>query len=244
MNNLTEPNEQHRVLCVVLARGGSKGLPEKNLRTLGGEPLVARPIRHARESGVIDNLIVSTDSLPIAEAARAAGAEVPFLRPAQFAQDLSTTESALQHAISEYEGLTGLRFDIAVFLSPTDVFRDPQWIRESVALLRQKPEIESVFSGYPTHKNFWEQQVDGSWKRVCPWMKVYASRQVRQAIVREDTGLTCASRAWLWREGRRIGDRVEILINDDAFAAIDIHSEEDLQLAEAALRIRERRRHA
>ena len=56
--------------------------------------------------------------------------------------------------------------------------------------------------------------------------------------MREDTGLACASRAQLWREGRRIGDRVEILVNDDAFTGIDIHEDDDLQLAEAALRIR------
>jgi hypothetical protein len=76
--------------------------------------------------------------------------------------------------------------------------------------------------------------------RLRPWMAVYSSRQVRRCVVREDTGLACASRAWLWREGRRIGDRVEIIMNDDDFTSIDIHGEEDLQLAEAALSIRRR----
>ena len=227
-----------RTLCVVLARGGSKGISDKNLRLLGGEPLVARPVRHAWESGAVDNVIISTDSERIADAARAAGAEVPFLRPAELADDLSTTESALQHAITAYERLTDLSFSIAVFLSPADVFRDPQWIRDSVNVLKRRPEIESVFSGHTTHKNFWERRPDGSWQRVRPWMSVYSSRQVRRSIVREDTGLACASRAWLWREGRRIGDIVEIIINDDAFTSIDIHNEEDLLLAEAALEIR------
>ena len=66
----------------------------------------------------------------------------------------------------------------------------------------------------------------------------YSSRQTKQTIVREDTGLVCASRAYLWREGRRIGDRVEIIINNDDLTGIDIHNEEDLKLAQAALNIR------
>ena len=72
-------------------------------------------------------------------------------------------------------------------------------------------------------------------------MSEYSSRQVRRAIVREDTGLACASRASLWREGKRIGDNVEILINDDDFTGIDIHHQEDLDLAEAALQIRQKK---
>lgn len=235
------PNFLASTLCVVLARGGSKGLHNKNLLNLGGIPLVARPIRHALDSGVVDKVIVSTDSEEIAEIAKSAGAEVPFIRPTELAGDLSTTESALQHAILEYERISGQVFDIVVYLSPTDVFREPAWIRQAVDILKIEQDVESVFSGHATHKNFWEQQSDGSWVRLRPWMSKYSSRQIRQTVVREDTGLACASRAWLWREGRRIGDKVRIIVNDDDFTAIDIHSEEDLLLAEAALAIREKR---
>jgi hypothetical protein len=69
-------------------------------------------------------------------------------------------------------------------------------------------------------------------------MKAYSSRQVRRRVVREDTGLACASRADLWRDGRRIGNRVHIIVNDDDFSSIDIHKREDLLLAQAALGIR------
>ena len=71
-------------------------------------------------------------------------------------------------------------------------------------------------------------------------MASYSSRQIRRSIVREDTGLACASRAWLWREGRRIGDKVEIIENDDDFTGIDIHTKEDLALAQAAIDIRKK----
>ena len=71
-------------------------------------------------------------------------------------------------------------------------------------------------------------------------MSIYSSRQVRRNIVREDTGLACASRAYLWREGKRIGDRVEVILTDDDFTSIDIHHEDDLMLAEAAIAIRKK----
>jgi CMP-N,N'-diacetyllegionaminic acid synthase len=227
-----------KVIAIIAARGGSKGLPRKNLKELDGEPLVARAVRHAHESGCIDVILVTTDDEEIAEVAREAGAVVPFMRPTDLAGDLATTEDTLKHALLNYESLTGINFEIAVFLTSTDIFRDPHWISLAVKILVDRPEVESVFSGHETHKNFWEKNDDGAWVRLRPWMADYNSRQVRRLIVREDTGLACASRAWLWREGRRIGDRVEILLNKDDFTGIDIHHEEDLQLAQAALNIR------
>ena len=104
--------------------------------------------------------------------------------------------------------------------------------------MQDNPDLESVFVGYKTHKNYWERQEDGTWKRLREWMSIYSSRQVRRSIVREDTGLACASRAELWRQGRRIGDKVHIIETDDPFTAIDIHHLEDLELAQSALKIR------
>jgi CMP-N-acetylneuraminic acid synthetase len=204
---------------------------------LDGEPLIARPIRHAIESGVIDHIVVSTDSADIANAAKAAGAIVPFLRPAELSDDLATTESTIRHALLTYEELTGLHFDIGVHLTATDVFREPSWIAEAVNLLVSNPDLESVFSGHRTHKNFWEEE-NGHWTRLRPWMSTYSSRQIRKSVIREDTGLACASRTKLWRDGKRIGDKVQIIMNDDSFTGIDIHTAEDLALAQAALNIR------
>ncbi len=227
-----------KIIAVICARGGSKGLPRKNLKKLDGEALIARAIRHAREADCIDTILVSTDDDDIASLSKKCGAEVPFLRPSELSGDLATTEETLKHAILSYESTMKVEFDIAVFITVTDIFRDPNWIKLAVQKLLQTPNLESVFSGHRTHKNFWEQQGDGSWVRLRPWMASYASRQVRQTVVREDTGLACASRAWLWRQGRRIGDQVEIICNDDDFTGIDIHHQEDLELAQAAINIR------
>ena len=232
--------ENEDTICIICARGGSKGLPRKNVLSFNGEPLIARPIRHAHSSGVIGTVLVTTDDREIADAAQAAGAIVPFLRPPELAQDLTTTEETLKHALLTYEQMVKKKFEIAVFLTATDIFRDPKWIHQAVQTLRHNPNLESVFSGHRTHKNFWEQREDGSWVRLRPWMANYSSRQIRRSIIREDTGLACASRAWLWRDGRRIGDKVNIIVNDDEFTGIDIHQEEDLMLAELALNLRGR----
>jgi len=227
-----------RVICIIPARGGSKGLPRKNIKLIGGEPLITRVINHAKASGVIDVILVTTDDKEIADIALKSGAEVPFIRPDNLAEDLSTTEETLQHALLTYEDMNKLHFDLCVFLTATDIFRDPIWIKKGVEILISNPKLESVFSGHNTHKNFWEQQPDGSWVRLREWMSKYSSRQIRRPIVREDTGLMCVSRAFLWREGRRIGDNVEIITNDDDFTGIDIHQQEDLDLANFALKLR------
>jgi CMP-N-acetylneuraminic acid synthetase len=180
--------------------------------------------------------LVTTDDDEIAEAARKAGALVPFLRPKNLADDLATTEATLQHALLTYEKMSGENFDICVFLTATDIFRRPEWITRAVDILTEKPEIESAFSAYATSKNYWREKDNGSYERLLPWMRTYSSRQIRPVIYREDTGLACASRAWLWREGRRLGDRVEIIPNTSSATAIDVHTAFDLFLAEQAMR--------
>jgi CMP-N,N'-diacetyllegionaminic acid synthase len=227
-----------KTIAIICARGGSKGLPRKNVKELDGDPLIGRVVRQAVELDCIDTVIVTTDDLEIAKIAEDYGAEIPFIRPEKLAEDLTTTEDTLKHALLTYEELNSVKYDICVFLTPTDIFRRSEWIIQAVNMLKSSPDLESVFVGYQTHKNFWEQQDDDSWSRVRTWMADYSSRQIRRSIVREDTGLACASRAWLWREGRRIGDKVAIIVNDDDFTGIDIHSQEDLDLAEAAIQIR------
>ncbi len=224
-----------RVVCIIPARGGSKGLPKKNIRILRGRPLVAWPVRAAQLSGAVDDVLVSTDDEDIAAEAREAGADVPFLRPAELAQNLTTTEASLRQALLTYEDHKGFRYDICVFLTATDIFRDPGWIAEAVAVLAENPKIESAFSAHATHKNYWCKNADENWERILPWMRNYSSRQVRQKIFREDTGLACASRAELWRDGRRIGNRVHLIENGLFETCIDIHSEFDLYLAEKAI---------
>jgi len=226
------------VLAVILARGGSKGLKRKNLQKIDGESLLGRVIGHAKQSKKISHILVSTDDDEIADEALKLGALVPFRRPAELSSDLATTESALQHALRHFELSWDKTVDICVFLTATDIFRNPHWIDDCIEILEKSPEVESAFVGTETHKNFWELNSEGRWVRLRDWMSEYSSRQIRRSIVREDTGLSCASRAYLWRQGKRIGDKVEIIVNRDDFSFIDIHTWQDLELARSAVKIK------
>lgn len=230
--------ETHDVICIIPARGGSKGLPGKNVKPLSGKPLIAYSIEAARKSGVCDDIVISTDSEEIASVARACGGLVPFMRPAELSTDSALTEPVLTHALISVEQAFGYHYSIAVFLQPTDIFRSPSWIRSAVEALRANPDIESAFSANETKKNFWVREGNGtSWRRVLPEMASYMSRQNphRRLLYREDTGLACASRASLVRAGRRIGDRVELIINNDFRTGIDIHTAFDHWLAEQVI---------
>ena len=125
-------NDKPHVVAIIAARGGSKGLPGKNIRPLAGKPLIAYSVEAAKASPYVDRVIVTTDSPEIAEVARKFGAEVPFMRPPELAQDLTPTEPVLAHAEEWLEREEGYRVDIVVFLQPTDIFRKRAMIDETV----------------------------------------------------------------------------------------------------------------
>ncbi|QCX78728.1 N-acylneuraminate cytidylyltransferase [Streptomyces sp. YIM 121038] len=110
-----------RVLAVIPARGGSKGVPAKNLAPVGGVPLVARAVRACTASRLVTHVVVSTDDTVIAETARAAGAEV-VLRPAAIAGDTATSEAAVLHAVDAHEALHGVPVDVVLLVQCTSPF--------------------------------------------------------------------------------------------------------------------------
>ena len=111
-----------RVLGIVTARGGSKGVPRKNIRALGGKPLIAWPAEAALRSARITRTVLSTDDEEIAAIGRSVGLETPFLRPAELAQDQTPTLPVLQHAVSILE-TAGDRYDAICLLQPTSPLR-------------------------------------------------------------------------------------------------------------------------
>jgi CMP-N-acetylneuraminic acid synthetase len=120
-----------RILAVVPARSGSKGIPDKNLQRLAGRTLieqVARVLSHP-DCGWIDRKIISTDSPVYAEEAKRHGLEVPFLRPAELSTDTSTAVEALQHAVHALEAAGGGHFDIVLIVEPTSPLRLPEDVR-------------------------------------------------------------------------------------------------------------------
>ena len=134
------------VLAIIPARGGSKGIPRKNLVCFKGAPLVVHSIRHALESEQVNRVLVSTDDAEIRDVSLRHGAEVPFLRPAKFAEDHVLDLPVFEHALRFLEEVEGYRPEIVVHLRPTTPHRKPAWIDEAVRLLVSLPEADSVRS--------------------------------------------------------------------------------------------------
>jgi N,N'-diacetyllegionaminate synthase len=150
-----------KLLGLIPARGGSKGVPGKNIRPLGGVPLLGRAILSARESGVLDRLEVSTDDAGIAAVAEEFGVAVPWLRPAELAQDGSALIDATLHLLDRLAKDEGYRPDAVMVLQPTSPFRSAMTIRDAAALFERTG--ESVVSVTPSRFHpHWCYQVDAA----------------------------------------------------------------------------------
>lgn len=220
------------VVAIIPARGGSKGLKDKNIVPLLGKPLIYYTIEAAKKSKYVDRVIVSTDSEEIRTIAMQLEAEVPFLRPPELADDTATSESVLKHTIEWLEENENYKPDIVVYLQCTDIFRKKYMIDHLVEKLVEDNKLETAFVAYTTHKKFWKKEVDG-YSRLND--KAYVPRQGSKNLLREDAGLACATRTEIIKQGYRIGDNVYILENNDEYSMIDIHDERGLFLAEKAL---------
>ena len=128
-------NVMSTVLGVIPARGGSKGLPGKNLRFLSGKPLIDHTIRAAQQCSLLTDFLVSTDDPVIAEVARKAGSPVPFLRPAELSQDDSPTWPVVRHAVAHWEMSHHRQIDCVVLLQPTSPLRESEDIVACLAAL-------------------------------------------------------------------------------------------------------------
>jgi CMP-N-acetylneuraminic acid synthetase len=125
-------------LAIIPARGGSKRLPRKNVLDLGGKPLIAWTIEAALGCPFLDEVMVTTDDIEIAEVAKRHGAKVPFLRPANLASDKATSFDSIKHAIDFYQHELGKEFDFIVLLQPTSPLRKARDISDAIELLEQK----------------------------------------------------------------------------------------------------------
>ena len=141
-----------QVLGLIPARGGSKGIPGKNIKRLAGKPLLAYAVEAARASGVVDRLLLSTDSEEIAAVGRDAGAEVPFLRPSELARDDTAMLAVIRHVLDWAAG-EGAAPDVVVLLQPTAPLRRPEHIARAVGTLTATG-CDSVVSVIPLPLHF------------------------------------------------------------------------------------------
>ena len=149
-------------LYLIPARGGSKGIPHKNIKQLGGIPLICHTINAARAVAADSDICLSTDDPKIAETAREVGLDVPFMRPAELAGDHSGSYEVMLHALDFYKA-RGVDYDVLVLLQPTSPLRTADDIRRAMALYT--PDIDMVVTVKPAatnpYCNCYETDADG-----------------------------------------------------------------------------------
>ena len=154
-------NPGKKILAVIPARGGSKGLPGKNIRLFAGLPLIAHSILLGKMCPEINRLIVSTDSSEIADIAKDFGAEVPFVRPAGLAKDDTPMWPVLRHALQTMEEMDGVRYQYLLLLDPTSPAREPADVSRALNRLKETPSANGIIGvSRPDFNPFWSCVVE------------------------------------------------------------------------------------
>lgn len=230
------------ILGIIPARGGSKGVPFKNIKLLNGKPLIYYIIKtaeKAQKEGVIDRFIVSTDSEKIAGISRKLGAEVPFLRPLKYSQDNSPDIEFMKHSVLEMKKL-GFKAEIVLNLRPTSIFLTTKDIKNAVDLLI-KSGGSSVRSLSPLEHNchpYWVKKLEGN--KVSSFLKGfdevnYYNRQTLPPLFRLNAAIDVC-RAENILKNNLYGSDMRGYVMDGLLTSLDINSEFDFLLAEALIK--------
>jgi N-acylneuraminate cytidylyltransferase len=230
------------ILALIPARGGSKGLPGKNIRSVLGHPLLAYTVAAAKASRLISRTICSTDNAAIASAARQAGAETPFMRPAELAQDETPDWPVFEHALAWLEKNEKWKADLVVHLRVTTPARPAGIIDQAIQLLLDNPEATAVRSICPAPVNpfkMWRLDQGGPYMRNLLDVPGVPEpfNAPRQLLPQAwwHVGVVDVIRAEVIRAGSMTGGKILPLKIDGAWA-IDIDDEEDLRAAEQTMR--------
>jgi len=222
-----------RILCVIPARGGSKGIPRKNVLPVAGRPLIEWTIRQALACSPALDVIVSTDDDEIAEVAVAAGAQVPFRRPAELAQDTTATEPVVRHALA-HQRAQGVEPAAVMLLQATSPIRLPGTLDRAVAEFEASG-ADSMVGVVPQAPFLW-------WQGQTPRSDYDITRRPRrQDLTAEqlryrETGSLYLTRPEIYdREDNRLGGRIALFVMDE-IEGVDIDTDVDLALTESALR--------
>ncbi|GAA3510992.1 N-acylneuraminate cytidylyltransferase [Aeromicrobium panaciterrae] len=223
MNPQSELVELGGVCAVIPARGGSKGVPRKNLRLVGGESLIARAVRAVAGVSTVDAVYVSTDDAEIADAARNAGARV-IDRPTDIAGDTASSEAALQHALGKLEAVP----EVTVFVQATSPFIDREALEGAIDLVRAD-ECDVAFSVTRSDVHLWRAGVNGP-EGVNHDASGRLRRQDRAPEYAETGAFYVMRTTGFLEHGHRFFGRVE-MVEVDPVGALEIDTEHDLRLA-------------
>jgi N-acylneuraminate cytidylyltransferase len=219
-----------KVLGVIPARGGSKGVPLKNIKHLAGKPLLSYTVDSAQASGAVDRLVVSTDHAEIAAVAKQAGAEV-LMRPPELSTDQARTEAALLHVLDTLEK-SGFRPDLVLTLEPTSPFRSAELIRRCLKIF-EATDADSVIGVVESRENY-GRIVDGRYQFLFPDQP--RRRQEREPLYREASTIYATRTATLRNKQSVLGDRLHALVVEES-EAVDINTVFDFNVAEALMQL-------
>lgn len=218
-----------KILAVIAARGGSKGLPRKNLRNLAGKPLIAWSILEAQKSRFIDSLIVSSEDDEILSVAQEWGAEVPFIRPAELAQDDTPGTAAVMHAVLELPG-----FDLVVLLQPTSPLRTALDIDLCIKLAVSNQAVSAVSVTQTEKSAYWTCTIDQA-SRINFLFDEKAMQQRRQQLPETfvlNGAVYVADIQWFKQSNKLVSDDT-LCYEMPRARSIDIDSEIDFVMCEA-----------
>jgi pseudaminic acid cytidylyltransferase len=227
-------------LAVIPARGGSKRVPRKNVRPFLGVPMLARTIALLRETGAFERIIVSTDDDEIAGIALEAGAEVPFRRPAEIANDRATTAPVIEHAVRTLEA-QGYRAEYVCCVYPAAVLATSADIRAAYETLRQSPELDYVFTAtsfpYPIQRAL-RGAPDASCTMFWPEHINTLSQDLEPAF--HDAGQFYWGRRLAWLERRPWYSNDSRMLVLPSYRVQDIDTPEDWERAELIYQLLDR----
>lgn len=224
------------ILCVIPARGGSKGLPRKNIKELLGKPMIGYTIEQAKKSKYIDKIIVSTDDIEIAGISAKYGAEVPFIRPQELAGDNASIFDVLLHAVDRIIEKESFSFDILILLHANTPLRNVEDIDNCIELLYEK-DADNVFSVTEAHRNPYFNMVEITKSRKVKLIKKgnYVSRQSAPQVFDMNSSI------YVWwkdilREKKKLFLRNTHIYVMPKERSIDIDDEIDFKFVECLLK--------
>lgn len=226
-------------LAIIPARGGSKGVPRKNVRLLGGKPLLGWTIEAARAARCVDRVVVSTDDVEIAAISRQFGAEV-VMRPAALSGDTASSEAALLHALDELERREGCDPDLLVFLQCTSPLTTPEDINGVIRTLEEE-DADSCFTVTDFHYFLWRRSEQGEPVGINHDARHRELRGEREPQYLE-TGAAYAMRVAGFRKAQHRFFGKMAMFGTPPERRLEIDEPGDLELAEARLRQRALRR--
>lgn len=230
-----------KILGIIPARGGSKGVSRKNIRRLAGKPLIAHTIETALKCPLLHRVIVSTDDEEIAEIARKYGAEAPFMRPSELAQDDTPDLPVCQHALSTLAESEGYCPDIIVWLRPTVPFRTVNDLEATIRLILESG-ADTVRSVCLTeHHPYWMKRMDG--ERLIPFLKGvdegrYFRRQMLPPAYRLNGAVDVIRSKSVIKKKKLYGGDVRGYVMP-VERSMELHTEMDFAIAESLLHRRE-----